>query len=81
MSPHTYAGWFVIDLRLFVFVTLISLFTSLGLLALFFQGKHWHEYVTAFVSLFLLVMCISILVFNQLASYPVFLIEDVFPFP
>ena len=81
MSPHTYAGWFVVDVRLLGFVVLISVFLTLGVLALFFRGRRWHEYVSAFVSIFVLVLVVTVLVFNKIASYPVFLIEEMFPFP
>ena len=81
MSQHHYAAWVVIDLRLTIFVTLISLFMTLGIVALFFRGRRWHEYVTAFVSLFLVILVITVLVFNSIANYPVFLVEDVFRFP
>ena len=81
MSGYTYDGWFVVDVRLLIFVVLISLFMTLGILALVFRGRRWHEYVTAFVSIFILVLGVTVLVFNQIASYPVFMIEEVFPFP
>lgn len=81
MSSHHYAAWVVFDLRLLVFVILISLFLTLGIVALFFRGRRWHEYVTAFVSIFVLVLLICLLIFNRIANYPVFLIEDVFVFP
>ena len=81
MNPYTYAGWFVIDIRLMIFVVLISLFTALGIMALMFKGKHWHEYVTFFLSVFFAVLFISIGAFNALASYPVFSIEEFFPLP
>ena len=81
MSGHHYAAWVVFDLRLMIFVLLISGFMTLGVVALFFRGKRWHEYATAFISIFFAVLVVTILVFNQVASYPVFLIEDVFQFP
>ena len=81
MSEHRYAGWFVLDVRLLAFVVLISVFLTLGILALFFRGRRWHEYATAFVGIFLLVLAVTLLVFNRILSYPVFAIEDLFPFP
>ncbi len=81
MNSHHYAAWLVFDLRLLVFVILISLFLTLGIVALFFRGRRWHEYATAFVSIFVLVLLICVLIFNKIAGYPVFLIEDVFVFP
>ena len=81
MSSHHYAAWLVFDLRLLVFVVLISLFLTLGIVALAFKGKTWHEYLTAFVSIFVAVLLVTVIVFNNIAGYPVFMIEQVFPFP
>jgi len=81
MNPYTYAGWFVVDIRLMIFVVLISLFTALGIMALTFKGKHWHEYVTFFLSVFVGVLFIAIAVFNAVASYPVFRVEEFFKLP
>lgn len=81
MSTHHYAAWVVFDLRLLIFVVLISLFLTLGIVALSFKGRRWHEYLTAFVSIFIFVLIVSVLIFNKVAGYPVFLIEDVFQFP
>ena len=81
MSEHHYAAWIVFDLRLLTFVTLISLFLAIGIVALLFKGKRWHDYVTAFVSIFVALLLLTILVFNGIAAYPVFLVEDVFQFP
>ena len=76
-----YAGWLVWDARLLSFVILISVFLTLGIVALAFRGRRWHEYVTAFVSIFVTVLVLTVFVFNHIADYPVFLLEDVFPFP
>ena len=65
----------------FIFVLLISIFMTMGVVALFFRGKRWHEYVTAYLSIFTLVFVLTVVIFNQVANYPVFLIEDVFQFP
>ena len=81
MSSYHYAAWVVFDLRLFIFVALISLFLSLGIVALFFRGRAWHEYLTAFIGIFVLIVVVTVLVFNHIAGYPVFRVEDVFQFP
>jgi len=81
MTTHHYAAWVVCDLRLLIFVVLISLFLTLGVVALVFKGRRWHEYVTASVSIFLVVLIVTVVIFNGIAGYPVFLIEDVFRFP
>ncbi len=81
MSEYHYAAWVVFDLRLFLFVVAISALLSVGLVALFFRGNRWHEYVTGFIAVFALVLLVTLLVFNSIAAYPVFMVEDVFPFP
>jgi len=81
LSEHHYAAWVVFDLRLLTFVGLISLFLALGTVALLFRGKRWHDYVTGFVSIYFAIVLLTILVFNSIASYPVFLVEDIFQFP
>ncbi|MEC8022715.1 MAG: hypothetical protein VX223_02205 [Myxococcota bacterium] len=81
MNEYHYAAWIVFDLRLLIFVALISLFLAIGTVALLFKGKQWHDYLTAFISLFVTIFVVTIVIFNGLANYPVFLIEDIFPFP
>ncbi|HIA05027.1 MAG TPA: hypothetical protein EYN66_24540 [Myxococcales bacterium] len=81
MNTDQYAGWFVVDMRLLVFVLFISAFTSLGIVALVLRGRRWYEYLVAFISLFVVVLIVVIMTFNQIADYPVLLIEEVFPFP
>ncbi len=81
MNNHHYAAWLVYDLRLLIFVILISLFLTLGIVALAFKGKKWHEYLTAFVAIFVAVLFVTVMIFNNIAGYPVFLIKEVFAFP
>jgi hypothetical protein len=81
LSEHHYAAWIVFDLRLLTFVCLISLFLAIGTVALLFRGKQWHDYVAAFISIFFAIFLLTVLIFNGIASYPVFLIEDIFQFP
>ena len=81
MNEHHYAAWVVFDARLLLFVTLISFFLSIGTVALLFRGKQWHDYISAFVSVFITTLILTVALFNTLAGYPVFLIEDVFLFP
>jgi hypothetical protein len=81
MNSDQYAGWFVVDLRLLIFVVLISLFITLGIIALTLKGKRWYEYAIAFSSLFMVLLLVTILIFNHAADYPVLLIEEIFPFP
>lgn len=81
MGQHLYAGWIVLDLRLLVFVVLISLFLTVSVITLFVRGRRWHEYVTIFVATYSLAFVVILAIFNWIASYPVFRVEALFPFP
>lgn len=81
MNEHLYAGWVVVDLRLFLFTLLVSLFLTVSMLALFARGRKWHEYITMFVAIYSLAVTTIILIFNEVAGYPIFRIEAFFPFP
>jgi hypothetical protein len=81
MSGDRYAGWFAVDIRLLIFVVLISAFMALGVVALTMRGKRWYEYLSAYVGIFVALLTMTVVVFNQLASYPVFVIKEFFPFP
>lgn len=78
---HLYAGWIVVDVRLFAFVLLISLFLVVSIITLLVRGKRWHEYVTLFVALYSLSVVVILFLFNLIARYPVFRVEALFPFP
>lgn len=69
-----YLIWIELDLRLMGFLTLVSVMLAILGLALFVRQRRWHEYVTAFVALFLLMIVVSVLFCNYLFDYPVFTI-------
>ena len=79
--PYHYAAWVVLDLRLLIFVVMIALFMTSGLLAIVFRGRRWHEYVSMGVTVYLGLLSLLIVVFNVVASYPIFRIEAFFRFP
>ncbi len=81
MEQHLYAGWFVADLRLLLFISLISFFLTTSVVTLFVRHRRWHEYVTITAALFLLSFLVLMGVFNLVADYPVFRVESFFPFP
>lgn len=81
MGQHLYAGWIVLDLRLLVFVLLISLFLTVSIITLFVRGRRWHEYVTIFIAVYALSFVVILVIFNLIARYPVFRLEALFPFP
>ncbi len=81
MSQNLYAGWIVLDLRLLVFILLISLFLTVSVLTLFVRGRRWHEYVSLSIALYAIAFTLILIVFNLIAKYPVFRVEALFPFP
>lgn len=81
MGQHLYAGWIVLDLRLLVFVILISLFLTVSVITLFVRGRRWHEYVTIFLAVYAIAFVLILLIFNLIARYPVLRVEALFPFP
>ena len=80
-NPYGYAGWFVLDVRLLVFVLVISFLLTTGTLALFFRGKRWHEYLSVGFGFYVTLVGLLIVVFNWVVDYPVFRIESFFSFP
>ena len=81
MNSDQYAGWFVVDIRLLMFVLFISAFTTLGIVSLALKNRRWWEYLVAFISGFVIVFLLTVLTFNYVADYPVFAITEIFPFP
>lgn len=80
-SGWHYAAWVAIDLRLFVFLALISLLTAAGIAALVVKRKTIWDYAAVFIVSFTGVMLLCLLIFNEVARYPVFVVETVFAFP
>lgn len=80
-NPYHYAAWVVLDLRLLLFVVLISLFLTSGLLAVLYRGRRWQDYVTTGAATYILVLTTLIVVFNLVARYPIFRVESFFQFP
>ncbi len=76
-----YAGWIVLDLRMIIFILLISLFLTTSIVTMFVRNRAWHEYMTIFVALYSLAVVLQVVVLNVLLSQPVLRIEALFPFP
>lgn len=79
--PYHYAAWVVLDLRLLIFVLLIGLFLTSGLLAVLYRGRRWQDYVSMGTGVYILVLTTLIIVFNLVARYPIFRVESFFQFP
>ncbi len=76
-----YAAWVALDLRLLLFIALISLLTAAGVSALFARGRKRIEVAALFIVSFTISLTLCVVVFNAIAHYPVFVIESFFPFP
>ncbi len=76
-----YAAWVAIDVRLFVFLALISLLTAAGIAALVVKRKTFWDYASVFIVSFTGTLLLCLLIFNEVAQYPVFVVETVFAFP
>jgi len=76
-----YAGWIAVDLRLLLFVTAVSALVAVGVAALVVRSGRARELVATFIIAFTATLILTILLFNGIASHPVFVIESLFPFP
>ena len=78
---YGYAGWFVLDVRLLLFVVFLSAFFSLGTASLLSRDKSRSVFFRTGWVLFGLSLVINILMLNVVFDYPVFRIESFFPIP
>ena len=76
-----YAGWISVDLRLLLFLVMLSGIGSLGLTAVLARDRSGVEVAATWLLGFLGLLGLLILLFNQIAAYPVFAVEAFFPFP
>ncbi len=76
-----YAAWVSVDVRLLVFVILIAALTAAGVSAIIVKSRHLRDYLAIFVIAFALAFAVALLVFNEIAHHPVFVVEAFFPFP
>jgi hypothetical protein len=76
-----YGGWFAVDLRLLLFILFISALTAAGTTALFSRGKTSAQLLALYLVSWVAIVTLSIVLFNQIASYPVFTLKSFFPMP
>lgn len=76
-----YAAWVAVDLRLLLFLVLVSLLGATGVCILFVRRRHPLHLTAAFTLSFLVLLAALVAIFNTIAHYPVFVIERFFPFP
>jgi hypothetical protein len=80
-SAWRYAGWIAVDLRLLLFLVAVSVFVGVGAAALWVRSGRWRDYSATFILAFFAALTILIAIFNGIASWPVFVVERLFPFP
>lgn len=78
-NPYVYVGWFVVDLRLVLFVAGVSLLGTMGTLALFVARRRWHEMLAFGVALFVAAFVVLSTVLAVLVDRAPLLIESFFP--
>jgi hypothetical protein len=76
-----YGAWVAIDLRLLIFVLLVSLLAAIGITLLVAKRRHWVEHAALGIVSFTATFLLFVLVLNSVADYPVFSIRSFFPFP
>lgn len=74
-----YAGWIVVDIRLLTFLALLSTGISLLLLGLLVRRRPWHEYVTLFTALTVILFGIGLFLLQTFLNHPVVVERDFFP--
>lgn len=81
MSAHRIAGWLLFDVKLLGFLALVSLFVSVGVVALLLRAKQWNCYLSAAFALFCLVFAGLMLFCQHLLRYPVAVFNTYISFP
>lgn len=81
VAGWTYAAWVAVDLRLLLFLALISTLGATGVCILFIRRRRAMDVASAFLLSFVGIFATLLLVFNSIAHYPVFRVESFFPFP
>ena len=80
-SGWRYAAWVALDLRLLLFLILISSLGAVGICIILVRRRRWLDLIAGYLVSFLSLLVLLIIVFNNIAHYPVFVVESFFPFP
>ena len=78
---YGYAGWFVLDVRLLIFVFFLSALFALGTASLLTRDKPRSSFFKTGWLLFGVSLVLNIFMLNVFFDYPVFRIESFFPIP
>ena len=76
-----YAAWVAIDFRLVLFAGLLAALTAAGVAALLVKSRRLSDYLAVWLLGFTSVFAMTVLLMNEVAQHPVFVVESLFPFP
>jgi len=76
-----YGGFFVVDLRLLLWLTVLCVLLSLGSVLLLRRLKGLRQMASVFAALFCGAFLLGLAVLYWLAGYPVFVIRSFFQLP
>ena len=76
-----YAGWFMLDVRLTTALLTFCAALSVLVLAMWFKGRRWDEYVVGFCAVFALSFVTTLLLTNAIGAFPALSVETMFPVP
>lgn len=79
MFGGVYGGWILVDVRLLIFLALLSAGVSTLLLALLVRRRVWHEYVSLFTATTTVLFLMGLLLLQTVLDYPVVVARDFFP--
>jgi len=74
-----YGGWIAVDVRLLLFLALLSSGVSSLLLGLLVRRRAWHEYLTLFVATATILFVLGLVLLQTVLDYPVIVSRDFFP--
>ena len=80
-SGFRYAGWFLLDVRLLSATLVFSVALAIMVLAIWFRGRRWDEYVVGFVAVFALSLMGALLLTHGVAHFPALTVESIFSVP
>lgn len=75
-----YAGWILVDVRLFAFLVLLCTGITILLLGLLVRRRAWHEYVTLFVAISSILFAVGCGLLQTVFDYPILVERDFFLF-
>lgn len=78
MDGGLYAGWIIVDLRLLLFLALLSIGITLLLISLLIRGCIWHQYITIFIAISFFIFALGFVFLQLVLGYPIIIERDFF---